>query len=137
MGQFQKRLVAQDIKIDEGQFEAASAHVAALSGMRIDPTQFVRPDDMPPVRAAAQIQGTVMAGHVLSKEAPVYPAASRQRGIERDGHIHTLNLVSTPDADLAISALAAVQKWVYAPYLLNGEPTEVDTTISVNYKIGH
>ena len=34
--------------------------------------------------------------------------------------------------------MEAVQRWRYSPYLLNGEPTEVDTTITVNFAInGH
>jgi len=34
---------------------------------------------------------------------------------------------------LRASALDAVRQWKYRPYLLNGEPTEVETTITVNY----
>ena len=30
------------------------------------------------------------------------------------------------------SAIDAVQQWKYKPYLLNGEPTEVETTININ-----
>jgi protein TonB len=30
-------------------------------------------------------------------------------------------------------AVKAVRQWTYSPYLLNGEPTEVDTTITVNF----
>ena len=37
---------------------------------------------------------------------------------------------------LRSSALAAVQSWRYKPYLLNGEPTEVDTTVTVNFSFG-
>jgi periplasmic protein TonB len=56
--------------------------------------------------------------------------------IGRDGLIHRLKLVSYPDGDLAISALAAVRLWAYKPYMLNGETTEVDTTITVHYNFG-
>jgi protein TonB len=34
------------------------------------------------------------------------------------------------------AALDAVQHWKYKPYLLNNEPTEVDTTITVNFNFG-
>jgi hypothetical protein len=40
---------------------------------------------------------------------------------------------STPDADLAIASLAAVRQWIYKPYLLNGEPVEVDTQLTANF----
>jgi outer membrane biosynthesis protein TonB len=55
--------------------------------------------------------------------------------IGRDGHVHGLRPVSSPGPDLTISAIAAVRQWTYKPYLLNGEPTEVDTTITVNYNL--
>jgi protein TonB len=42
-------------------------------------------------------------------------------------------VVSTPDADLAVASLEAVRRWVYKPYLLNGEPVEVDTQITTNF----
>jgi outer membrane biosynthesis protein TonB len=44
-----------------------------------------------------------------------------------------MKLVSTPDVDLAISALTAVRQWTYRPYLLNGKPTEAQTIITVNF----
>jgi len=37
---------------------------------------------------------------------------------------------------LRASALDAVRSWRYKPYLLNGEPTEVDTTVTVNFNFG-
>jgi protein TonB len=33
------------------------------------------------------------------------------------------------------AALDAVRQWRYKPYLLNGEPTEVDTTVTVNFNL--
>jgi protein TonB len=37
---------------------------------------------------------------------------------------------------LTQSALEAVRQWKYKPYLLNGEPVEVETTIQVNFNLG-
>ena len=39
------------------------------------------------------------------------------------------------DPDLAHSAVEAVNQWRYTPTLLNGEPIEVDTTITVIYSL--
>ena len=36
---------------------------------------------------------------------------------------------------LVQSALDAVRQWKYKPYILNGEPVEVDTTVTVNYNL--
>jgi protein TonB len=32
--------------------------------------------------------------------------------------------------------LQAVSQWEYKPYLLNGEPVEVETTVNVTYSLG-
>jgi protein TonB len=55
--------------------------------------------------------------------------------IGTDGKIQSLNVLSGP-AELTQSAIDAVSQWVYKPYLLNGEPTAVETTITVNYSFG-
>jgi protein TonB len=42
---------------------------------------------------------------------------------------------SQVDPQLARAAVEAVSQWRYAPTLLNGEPIEIDTTISVNFRL--
>ena len=37
---------------------------------------------------------------------------------------------------LAPAAIDAVKQWKYKPYLLNGEPVEVDTEVQVNFTLG-
>jgi len=37
--------------------------------------------------------------------------------------------------ELQQSALDAVRQWTYKPYLLNGDPVEVETTINVIYTL--
>ena len=92
-----------------------------------------------------RVGSDVMQGHLLSKVQPVYPDAARSNSttgtvilsaqIGADGHVHALRPVSAPDPDLVISAIAAVRQWTYTPYLLNGIPTPVSTTITVNYSM--
>ena len=92
----------------------------------------------------ARISGGVIAGNILVKTQPVYPQIARaahQGGtvvlhaiISKAGTIEQLNVVSGP-AMLQSSAMDAVKTWRYKPYLLNGEPTEVDTTIMVNFNL--
>jgi TonB family protein len=103
-------------------------------------------------RAAAEVAGAVrvsagvMAGSILSKVDPIYPEDARKAKIQgavvlhviigKDGTITDLQVISGPQ-ELRQSSLDAVSKWVYKPYLLNGDPTEVDTTITVNYSLSH
>lgn len=87
----------------------------------------------------------VTEGMILSRVNPVYPAvakAARTDGvvvlkavIGRDGTIQNLQVASGPPL-LAPAAIDAVRQWRYRPYLLNGEPTEVETTINVIFRLG-
>jgi len=54
--------------------------------------------------------------------------------IGKDGHVDNLKVVSGP-SKLQQSALDAVRQWLYKPYLVNGEPVEVETKISVIYSL--
>jgi periplasmic protein TonB len=48
----------------------------------------------------------------------------------------SLRVVNTQvDPELARAAVEAVSKWRYSPTLLNGDPIEVDTTVTVNFKL--
>ena len=46
-----------------------------------------------------------------------------------------LHVVSTASPLLNQAALDAVKQWKYKPYILNGEPVEVDTNITVNFTL--
>ena len=93
---------------------------------------------------AARISGGVMAGNILSRVNPTYPKEARAAGVSgsvvlhaiigKDGSIENLSVISGPD-ELRASAIDAVRQWTYRPYILNGEPVDVDTTITVNYQI--
>jgi protein TonB len=92
----------------------------------------------------ARISGGVIAGNILTKTQPVYPPIAKAAHvggtvvlhaiISKTGAITSLQAVSGPDM-LKGAALDAVKQWRYKPYLLNGEPTEVDTTITVNFNL--
>ena len=76
---------------------------------------------------------------------PVYPILMRQTGrsgqvqlhatIAVDGTIQSLQVVSG-DPGFYRSAMDAVRQWRYRPTILNGNPVEVDTFITVIYNIG-
>jgi protein TonB len=92
----------------------------------------------------ARISGGVMAGSLINKVTPNYPPIARAAHvggtvvlhaiISKTGTIESLQAISGPDM-LKGAALDAVRQWRYKPYLLNGEPTEVDTTITVNFNL--
>ena len=55
--------------------------------------------------------------------------------ISSSGIIENLHVVSGP-AMLQQAALDAVKTWRYRPYLLNGQPVEVETTVNVIFALG-
>jgi protein TonB len=54
--------------------------------------------------------------------------------ISRDGIIERLQVLRGHPM-LAPAALEAVRQWRYRPYVLNGEPIEVDTQVTVNFHL--
>jgi len=52
----------------------------------------------------------------------------------KTGHVESLKVASGPSG-LLQSSLDAVRQWKYKPFLLNGDPIEVKTTISVVYSL--
>lgn len=103
---------------------------------------------LPPPKVAApqkvRVSSGVVAGNKLSGPNPTYPAIAKtariqgtvvlQAEISKSGTIENLHAISGPPM-LYQSALDAVRQWRYKPYILNGEPVEVETTIQVNFTL--
>jgi len=91
-----------------------------------------------------RVSAGVTSGLLIRKVQPVYPPLARQARIQgtvilhaqigKDGSIQNLQLISGHPM-LVQSALDAVRQWKYKPYLLNGEPVEVDTEVAVNFTL--
>jgi TonB family protein len=90
------------------------------------------------------VSATVIQGLAISRPQPVYPEDAKKAAVQgivvlhalisKAGTVEQLQVVSGPEM-LRVSALDAVRQWTYKPYLLNGQPTEVETTINVNYTL--
>jgi periplasmic protein TonB len=90
------------------------------------------------------ISSVLAEGLLIRKVIPRYPAiaiAVRAEGtvelqatISKNGTIENLRVMSGP-AMLQQAALDAVAQWRYRPYLLNGQPVEVETTVNVEFKL--
>ena len=91
-----------------------------------------------------RVSAGVTSGLLLKRVQPNYPPLARQARISgtvvlhavisKDGSIEGLQLVSGHPM-LAPAAIEAVKQWKYKPYLLNGEPVEVDTEVQVNFTL--
>src|SRR5271168_4127867 len=102
----------------------------------------------PPPKAAPsriRVGGNVAAAKLIRQVTPLYPPIAKTAHISgtvmlhaviaKDGTIQELTYVSGPPL-LLKNAMDAVRQWRYNPTLLNGEPVEVDTTISVVFTLG-
>lgn len=103
------------------------------------------PPPTPSVRHTVPVSGGVIEGLLIHKITPIYPALARQMRlqgrvviqatIDRDGTIQHLQVISGHPM-LVPAAMDAVKQWRYRPYLLNHEPVDVETQITVNFTLG-
>lgn len=95
-------------------------------------------------KGPTQLAQEVSAGGLIKKVAPVYPPESRSAHIQgtvrlsviinRNGDVVDVEVMEGP-IEFAVSAVNAVRKWKFRPYLLVGNPIEVRTDITVNYTL--
>jgi len=91
-----------------------------------------------------RVSSGVSQGLLVRRVNPTYPPLARQARIQgvvvlqaqisKSGDIENLQLISGHPM-LAPAAIEAVKQWKYKPYLLNGEPVEVDTQVQVNFTL--
>lgn len=102
----------------------------------------------PPPKATPErirVGGNVQQANLIHEVQPVYPEIAKTAHIQgtvllhaiiaKDGTIKQLQYISGPPL-LMRNAMSAVQQWRYRPTLLNGDPVEVETTISVVFTLG-
>jgi len=91
------------------------------------------------------ISSGVSVGNLIAPIRPEYPQIAKithtqgtvvvEAIISRSGGIESAHVLSGPPM-LQEAALAAVRQARYRPFLLNGQPTEVQTTITINFRMG-
>jgi protein TonB len=102
------------------------------------------PKFVPVTPQRVRISQGVTKGLLIHKQEPVYPTLARAARVQGDvvlsavidvnGQIQNLQLISGHPM-LVPAAITAVKLWRYKPYLLNGQPVEVETTITVIFTL--
>ena len=121
------------------------ATAASAVALRLGVDSQASADKQAPKKGAPlSIRPDVMAQNIASKVTPKYPPEAKKAGIQgtveldavvsKTGHVERLNVVSGP-SELQQSAVDAVRQWRYKPFLLNGAPIEVETTVRVVYTL--
>lgn len=112
-------------------------------------TNVFAPGNGPKVKVESQkkvsISAGIAVGLLVQKTAPIYPSIAKsarisgtvviQATISKNGTVGNPRVVSGPTM-LRQAALDAVKSWRYRPYLLDGSPVEVDTTVNVVFNLG-
>jgi len=108
------------------------------------------PPAFPPAKPKAsgpvRIGGVVAEANIISRVQPIYPPlakAARVEGIveftaaiSKQGKVEKLRLLRGHPL-LVDAARNAILQWQYRPTMLNGEPVDVLTTITVNFRLAH
>jgi periplasmic protein TonB len=117
-----------------------------LGGLGAGPAVAAPPPPPPPKQTQRiKLGGQVVAAKLVAQPQPVYPPLARQARIQgnvvlhaiidKDGRVGELQVISGHPL-LVQAALEAVKNWRYQPTQLNGDPVEVDTTITVSFVLG-
>jgi len=125
-------------------FGVATCGSALALSMRVDATKAANDNTAPKNVRSIAVAPEIMAGQRLSGPNPKYPVEAKKAKIQgtvvlnavigKDGAVKEVTAASGPK-ELRASSIEAVRQWIYKPYLLNGDPVEVDTTINVIYSL--
>jgi periplasmic protein TonB len=97
-----------------------------------------------PVLQRLNVSQGVSRGLLIKKVDPIYPPSAINMKVEgtvelsatisKSGDITTIKVLSG-NRQLTQAALDAVKRWKYKPYLLNGEPVEIQTQVTIVFKL--
>jgi protein TonB len=120
------------------------AGIAAAGGASTLPSLGGQSKAPTPVLQVLHVSQGVSRGLLVKNVPPKYPASAMQMRVEgavelsatvsKEGNISAIKVLSG-DPQLARAAADAVKQWKYKPYLLNGEPVEIQTQVTVNFKL--
>ncbi len=146
--------IPQHAKLGDMGPPAPSSSSSAIGELGVGPPPGLndivgRPEGTPVVPTAlpkrVSVSSGVAAGLLLEPIRPIYPGIAKQARVQgtvvieatisRDGTVENVRATSGP-ALLQGAALAAVRAARYKPFLLNGQPVEVETTIHVIFSLG-
>lgn len=130
---------ARRVAIAAACFLVALVTCASALALRMEVTE---PSDQASAHAKVHVKAENLKP--VTKVPPVYPVEAKKAKIQgtvmlstiigKDGAVENLSVVSGPSA-LQAAALDAVRQWRYEPYLLNGDPVEVETTVKIVFTL--
>jgi protein TonB len=92
--------------------------------------------------ALIKVASGVMASLAVYHPNPVIPSDAKQgttvlsARIDKTGRVEDLKVLAPKSQAASDAVIATVKRWRYRPYLLNGEPVDVQTTITIEIHSG-
>ena len=140
---FQNHFIATDLQFAQAGKPILTSHLESIEPLQAfnDADLAPSPDAIPIPKIVAISSGA--AARLLREHDPPVLPRNIIRGsssvvlrvlIDKDGHVVDLHFIGGTSA-FKDSAIDAVRKWRYRPYLLDGEPTEVETIVNVIFSI--
>ena len=140
--------LARDIAIFEGRARYLTASVDVVDDISANATELMPDKDAQTESSPKRVpvSSGVATGMLIKEVRPIYPDDAKSAHIDgrvilravigADGRVNDLSAVDGPSPSLIAAAMVAVSQWRYKPYLFNGVPVEVDTTVNVVYNLG-
>jgi TonB family protein len=98
-----------------------------------------------PFETLVRMSQATMQKQMLKQVNPSYPIEAKRNYVTgsvtfrvivgKDGAVKSMKLITGPHL-LVPAAYEAIRQWKYRPLLLNGEPVEVETSITINFSLG-
>ena len=127
--------------IPGGQLDGVIGGIISSSSRPVAVPRFSQP---PPAVQRVRISPGVTKGLLIFRVEPTYPPLAQQARIQgvvvltalidKGGNIQHLQVVSGHPL-LVPAAIEAVKQWRYKPFLLSGQPVEVETTVTVSFHV--
>ena len=129
--------------VPEGGDVPGAVEIAEAGRSPFVPPPHIEPPPRPEKHPVKLSEG-VLAAQLISRIEPLYPIIAIQTKtegtvrlhaiVDKDGRITSLDVLSGHPL-LVKAALDAVRQWLYRPTMLNGQPVEVETSITVIFRL--
>ena len=140
----QSHVLPKQVDLYENGKKTLSAQVGEITGISASEEALVPPPgEVKEGSNSISLDSEKVAEISHPRVQPVYPIDAKREHITgtvkmkaiigKDGGIHDLQVISAPWPSLVESAISAVSRWRYKPYLVKGDPVEVNTEINVVY----
>lgn len=144
---FGGHFIARDITVTRSGKPQIILHVELLEGLAsVNDSEFTPPADAVHIPSAAvSLPRDTAQAFLLRQVPPHYPPTAKTAHIQgivvlqvtigRDGRVTAAHATSGPGV-LKQEAADAVLKWEYRPFLICGEPVEVETEVPITFTLG-